>query len=321
MRRAGDIADRGARRLPMERLIIRLRAAIYPASWSIVRPLRAMHARVRRETGPRVKLFYQSMGVARRSETGPYARALTKALTDAALPGTDIGVFGLSPGRALADQYRYLEHLDTGEILDNGLRAEKEGYHAFLIGNVFEPGLHELREVLNIPVLGLLESSVHLACLMGANFSIVNVNPKFVRRVTENVASTGLASRMVSIDRMTFEGGRAVDRGFEDPAVCADIVRQFSDAARVGIAKGAETVIPAGGIVMTMLAHAGVHSVDGVPIVNGLIALLKTAEMAVQIRRLTGGFTSKQMMYAPPTGQLLADIRAVYGDHVFPDAT
>ena len=267
-----------------------------------------------------MKLFYQSVGVARRSESGPYARSLVKALQDSAAPGTEIGVFGLSPGRALADQYRYLEHLDTGEILDNGLRAEKEGYDAFLIGNVFEPGLHELREVLNIPVLGLLESPVHLACLMGASFSIVNVNPKFTRRVTENVGSTGLASRMVSIDKMEVEGGRVVDRAFEDAAVCTDVVRQFSNAARVGIAKGAETVIPAGGIVMTILAHAGVHAVDGVPIVNGLIALLKMAEMAVQIRQLTGGFTSKQMMYAPPQGQLLADIRAAYGDHVYPGA-
>ena len=144
-----------------------------------------------------MQLFYQSMGFARRSESGPYARSLAKVLRNSAAPGTEIEVFGLSPGRALADQYRYLEHLDTGEILENGLRAEKEGYDAFLIGNVFEPGMHELREVLNIPVLGLLEASVHLACLMGASFSIVYVNPQFTRRLTENVAGTGLASRIV----------------------------------------------------------------------------------------------------------------------------
>ncbi len=268
-----------------------------------------------------MKLFYQSMGVARRSESGPYARALAKVLRDAAAPGTEVSVFGLAPGKALADQYRYLEYLDTAEILENGLRSEQEGYDGFLIGNVFEPGLHALREVLNIPVLGLAESSVHMACLMGASYSIVNVNPKFTRRVTENINSTGLGSRMISIDEMKIEGGRAVDLAFEDEAVCQSVVAQFSAAARLGIAKGAETIIPAGGIVMTILAHAGVHAVDGVPIVNGLIALLKMAEMAVQVRQLTGGFTSKRMMYAPPTGRLLADIRAVYGDHVYPGAT
>jgi hypothetical protein len=66
---------------------------------------------------------------------------------------------------------------------------------------------------------------------------------------------------------------------------------------------------------------AGVHRVDGVLIVNGLIALTKMAEMAVRIRRLTGTFTSKRMMYASPSGTLLADIRAAYGDHVYPGAT
>src|SRR5262249_45794529 len=77
-----------------------------------------------------------------------------------------ISIHGLSPHRAIAEQYRYLEFLDTAEVMDNGLRAEKEGYDAFVLGNIFDPGLHELRELLNIPVLGLCESSVHVACLM-----------------------------------------------------------------------------------------------------------------------------------------------------------
>ena len=138
---------------------------------------------------------------------------------------------------------------------------------------------------------------------MGASFSIVNVNPKFTRKVSENIASTGLQSRLVSIDEMRVERGQVLDRAFEDKAVCDQVVGQFSDAARIGIGKGAETVIPAGGIVMTILAFAGVHQVDDVPIVNGLIALTKMAEMAVRIRQLTGVFTSKRMMYAPPTGK------------------
>jgi allantoin racemase len=275
----------------------------------------------RRDSDRRVKLFYQSMGVARRSSSGPYARALSAALRGAADAGTEIDVHGLGPGKAIADQYRYLEVLDTAEILDNGLRAEREGYDALLIGNVFEPGLHALREVLNIPVLGLLESSVHLACLMGASFSIVNVNAKFVRKVTENVAATGLRDRLVSIDTMQVERGAVLDRAFEDATVRDQVIAQFAEAARRGLDKGAETIIPAGGIVMTLLAFAGVHTVDNAPIVNGLVALVKMAELAVRVRRLTGVFTSKRLMYAPPTGQLLADIRAAYGDHVYPGAT
>jgi allantoin racemase len=268
-----------------------------------------------------MRLFYQSLGVTRRSASGPYARRLQAILAGAAAPGTTVELRGLSPGRAIADQYRYLEHLDTAEILDNGLAAERDGYDAFLIGNIFEPGLHALRELLNIPVLGLCESSVTLACLMGASFSVVNVNPKFTRRVTENIASYGLSGRLVSVDRMAVERPAVVDRAFEDDGVRAEIIDQFRAAARLGLAKGAETIIPAGGIVMTLLAQAGVHEIDNAPVVNGLIALVKIGELAASLRRLTGHFTSKRLTYAPPTGALLDDVRRVYGDQIYPGAT
>lgn len=267
-----------------------------------------------------MRLFYQSLGVTRRSTGGDYAQRLSAILARAASPGTAVELRGLSPGRAIADQYRYLEYLDTAEILDNGLAAERDGYDAFLIGNIFEPGLHALRELLNIPVLGLCEASVHLACLMGASFSVVNVNPKFARRVTENIASYGLSGRLVSIDRMSVERPAVFDRAFEDEAVRADVIEQFRAAARQGLAQGAETVIPAGGIVMTLLAEAGVHEVDGAPIVNGLYALVKIGELAASLRALTGNFTSKRLTYAPPKGALLDDIRRIYGGHLYPGA-
>jgi allantoin racemase len=242
-----------------------------------------------------MRLLYQSLGVTRRSTSGDYAQRLSAILARAASPGTTIELRGLSEGRAIADQYRYLEYLDTADILDNGLAAERDGYDAFLIGNIFEPGLHALRELLNIPVMGLCEASVFVACLMGASFSVVNVNPKFSRRVTENIA-------------------------FEDAAVREDVIEQFRNAARHGLAKGAETVIPAGGIVMTLLAEAGVHEVDGAPVVNGLFALVKIGELAASMRTLTGHFTSKRLTYAPPSGALLDDIRRVYGSHIYPGA-
>jgi allantoin racemase len=267
-----------------------------------------------------MKLFYQSMGVARRSSTGLYAQTLRQTLEQAAAPGTTVTVHGLGEGKAIADQYRYLEVLDTQEILENGLRAEQDGYDGFLIGNIFEPGLHALREVLNIPVLGLCEASIHLACMMGAGFSVVNVNPKFVRKVTENIAGAGLSGRLVSIEHMQVERGNVLDRAFEDPQVCRTVIDQFESAARRGIARGAEVIIPAGGIVMAILARSGVHAVDQAPIVNGVIGLLKVAELAVQMKQLTGHFTSKAMMYAPPSGELLRDIRQSYGAQVYPGA-
>ena len=57
-------------------------------------------------------------------------------------------------------------------MLKNVHRAVREGYDAFLIGNIADPGLREAREIADIPVLGLCESAMHVACMMGASFSL-----------------------------------------------------------------------------------------------------------------------------------------------------
>jgi allantoin racemase len=268
-----------------------------------------------------MRLFYQTLGMSRGSKSGGYGQLLQRLITDGAAPGTQIDIFGLSPHRAVADQYRYLEFQDTAEILENGLRAEREGYDAFLIGNIFQPGLHELRELLNIPVLGLAESSVQMACLMGPSFSLINVNPKFNRRIVDGIRLQGLESRMVSVEMMTVERPGVFDLAQTDPDVVAQIVTQFVDTAHRALDKGAEVLIPAGGSLMAVLIKAGLAQVDGAPVLNGITALIKTAEMAVQMRRLTGMFTSKRLTYAPPTGKLLEDVRKSYGDEVYPAAS
>jgi allantoin racemase len=268
-----------------------------------------------------MRLFYQTLGMSRGSRAGAYGQLLKRIIDRSAAPGTEIDIFGLSPHRAVADQYRYLEFQDTTEVLENGLRAEREGYDAFLIGNIFQPGLHELRELLNIPVLGLAESTVQVACLMGPSFSLINVNSKFTRRILEGIRLQGLESRLVSVEMMTVDRPGSFDLALRDADAMAEIVRQFREVAKRSLDRGAEVLIPAGGSLMAVLSEAGVHEVDGAPVLNGIFALVKTGELAVQMRALTGTFTSKRLVYAPPKGALLADVRAAYGDKVYPGAT
>ena len=267
-----------------------------------------------------MRLFYQTLGMSRKSKNGGYGLALQKTVSAASARGTTVDIRGLSPHRAVADQYRYLEFLDTQEVLENGLQAEKDGYDAFLLGNIFQPGMHELRELLNIPVLGLAECTVQMACLMGPSFSIINVNPKFNRRIVEDIKLQGLESRMVSVEMMSVERPGVFDEAFSDPSVQDLIVAQFTVTARRALEKGAEVLIPAGGSLMAVLTAAQLFHVDGAPVVNGIMALIKTAEMAVQMHQLTGSFTSKRLMYAPPSGLLLEDVRVAYGEGVYPEA-
>ena len=95
-----------------------------------------------------------------------------------------------------------------------------------------------MRELLNIPVLGLRESSVHVACLMGASFSLVNVNPKFRHRIVEGVRLQGLESRLTSVETMTVERPGVFDVAMRDEGARAEVVTQFLEAARRGLDVG-----------------------------------------------------------------------------------
>jgi allantoin racemase len=265
-----------------------------------------------------MKLWYQSMS--RQSEWGGYPRTLRAILDAVKDPDTEIHVAGITEIGGTGDQFRYLEYLETGEVLKNVHKAVREGYDAFLIGNIADPGLREAREIANIPVLGLCESAMHVACMMGANFSFVTINEKFTPRVVENVDRYGLRQRFAGAARMKVERLTDLGPAFDPGPVQDEIVRQFNVAAQKLTDGGAEVVIAAGGVVMALLAHAGIHeTADGVPILNGITNLVKLGEAAVKMDRIMGGrFISKKCLYAPPPPDQIETFRKHYGADIYP---
>ncbi|HVC63471.1 MAG TPA: aspartate/glutamate racemase family protein [Acetobacteraceae bacterium] len=265
-----------------------------------------------------MRLWYQSMS--RQAEWGGYPRVLREILDRVKDPDTEIHVAGITEIGGVGDQFRYLEYLETGEVLKNVHRAVREGFDAFLIGNIADPGLREAREIADIPVLGLCESAMHMACMMGANFSFVTINEKFTPRIVENVARYGLRERFTGANRMRIERITDLGPGFDNPDAQARILAQFNEAARKNTEAGAEVVIAAGGVVMALLAHAGVYeTADGVPILNGITNLVKLGEAAVKLNRIMGGrFTSKKCAYAPPPPDQIEMFRKHYGADIYP---
>jgi allantoin racemase len=260
-----------------------------------------------------MKLWYQSMS--RSAAWGDYHPVLRRIIAAAKEPDTEVELHGITKVGGVADQYRYLEYLESGEVMENVQIAMARGFDAFLIGNIADPGLRECREIANIPVLGLCESALHLASIMGANFALVTLNEKFTARIVENVDRAGLRGRLAGTRRMQMERILDLKEGFRDPAARARIIETFLAAARASVDDGAEVVIPAGGVAMALLADAGVHEAGrGAPVLNGITALIKMGEMAVRMNRLMGGrFVSKRLAYAPPGAEQIAEIRTHYG--------
>mgnify|MGYP003341956237 CR=1 FL=1 len=100
-----------------------------------------------------MKLWYQSL--ARQTESTPYGKLLRATIADAVDPGTTVDMRGVQNTAGIGVHYKLLEHHDMREVIYNAMQAEREGYDAFLVGNISDAGLREARECVNIPVLGL----------------------------------------------------------------------------------------------------------------------------------------------------------------------
>jgi allantoin racemase len=260
-----------------------------------------------------MRLWYQSL--TRAAAWPAYNQALRAVLDAAKDEGTSIEVHGIEKRGGVGDQYRYLEFIEAQEVLENVERASREGFDAFLIGNSADPGLREAREATDLPVLGLCETSVHLASMMGGNFSIVTGNEKAAPKIVENIGRYGLAGKLSAVRAMKVERLLDLNQAFVDPTVGRRMVDEFLVAALANVAEGAEIVIPAVGVVTTLLARHGIHeAAPGVPILNTVTALVKMGEAAVKMRKLFGGsWTSRRAMYAAPPTDQIDELRKYYG--------
>lgn len=257
-----------------------------------------------------MRIWYQSVMLFDRLPA--YGAALQRQADRVASPGVEVWCRGTSKG-GFADQFRFFEHFETRDIADVILRLRKKDpeVDALVIGNFLDPFLVAAREILDIPVIGLGETSMLLACMMGHRFALISPNRKFAHVIEENVRRYGLEGRMAWSDSVEFHIPD-IDRAFTDPAVQEEMREQFFAAAERSIANGAEVLIPAGGVLMVLLEEMNIRDVNGVPILNGSAAAIKTAETAVALQRLGYSFTSRAGLYRQPTAEMIAQAGNVY---------
>jgi Asp/Glu/hydantoin racemase len=230
-----------------------------------------------------------------------------------ASPGTTVEVRGTSEG-VLGDQYRLFWHYDLREFIEHGLRIRKfGGYDAFVIANSLDTALVELREMLDIPVLSHMEVCCFQACTMGERFGLVVPNAKMVPRYREIPISYGLRDRLAAVEPINFANIRGFDQVFTDTALGDDCVAQVLAAARRCLAAGAEVIVAAGPH-SALLASRGIYAIDDAPILDCYSLLVKAAETAVAMHRLTGTHISRRLMYQSPPPELVrraAEVRGI----------
>lgn len=143
-------------------------------------------------------------------------------------------------------------------------------YDAYILAAYADPSLAAARGIVDVPVIGIAEASMLMACTVSWKFSIVTILRRLVPVLEDLVTLHGLQSRCASI-RPTGLSVLEIQQDFDAAA------ERLTEAGRRAIEEdGAEAIL---------LGCSGFGPLDkrleaalGVPVIDGCVAAVKMAE-------------------------------------------
>jgi allantoin racemase len=207
---------------------------------------------------------------------GPQEVARRQGVLQAsAAAGTDVIAEPTANGPASIESAR-----DAGLVVPELIRlappAEKRGFDAIIIGCYSDPGLDALRELLAIPVIGPGAASLHLAAQLGTRISVLTPSGRGYGRVAARLRALGLAPLLASVRGI---GLSVMELAQQKPGA----LDKAAEAARVAVEQDGADVLVLGCMSMAFLPGVtqALGGKVGVPVVNPVIAALKTAEACI----------------------------------------
>ena len=236
-----------------------------------------------------------------------YAERLTAYLREIADPGTEVTAVGLRP--PVRGFGRLAELRCAALAIDNALEAAAQGYDAVTLGHFQDSGLYEARSAVDVPVVGLGESTLHWAAQLGRNLALVSIDPVYDRFHLEQADRYGLGSRVTHVTGL---GLLVEDFG---PAFAGDaeaygsLRDRFRSLVEPLVEEGADVVVPAGALPGLLFAGERSFAVGGAPVVNCVAVALKQTEAAVKLQALTGLGPSRGPSFAAAPREAVDDFR------------
>jgi Asp/Glu/hydantoin racemase len=191
--------------------------------------------------------------------------------------------------------YAWTRSYNAIEGVKSVYEAWKKGYDAFVISCMMDPGLTEARSIVDIPVTAGLESAAMVACLLGSKFSIIGLHAPSEPIYADRVDKYGLSARLASIRCAGLTSVEAMDLY----AYPEKLINTFSGVAVKAIREdGAETIILGCTAVSSIFTAREIYEIENVPLVNGVVAAVKIAEVMVDLRNAYGTEVCRKSVYA-----------------------
>jgi Asp/Glu/hydantoin racemase len=151
-----------------------------------------------------------------------------------------------------------------------------------------DPGMPALKELVDVPVIGITEAALCAAALQGQRFSIIAISDRITAWYRDCVEHFGLGGRLASIRsiKQSLHGIGSVQHDFKDTLLALSRQAVEEDGADVVILAGA----PLAGLARDLEGQIPV------PVVDGISAGIRMTEAVVELQ---SGF-HRQGAFAPP---------------------
>jgi allantoin racemase len=209
----------------------------------------------------------------------------------------------------------HTELLNNPAIVENAIHGEQDGFDAVVLGCWADP-LWEAREAVNIPVVGIGEASMLLACSLGYKFAIITVAPGVIPTIELDLRMYGLQ------DRAIYRPVRSLDPSSDTELLLESVtdphkrlIPNFERVARQCIEDGAEVIIVGCGYYGPILTMHGYNQIPGtdVSVLDCSAAGLKMAEALADLHKSIGLNKSSALFFRRPPADVVDRIRRVHG--------
>jgi len=207
-----------------------------------------------------------------------------------AFPGTEISVTHLDFGPA-SIECELDDAICVPDLLNKAKQAEKEGYDVVICNCFLDPGVKPCREVLNIPVVGAAEASMHFAASLGHRFSVVTVLPNIVAAIENLALEYGLDKKLASVRYVNIPVLDLKDKKKLSEALLREMLAAIKEDDAHAFVLGCTGMMGVAKEMERQLKRSGYD----VPVVDAAAASLKFAESLVSMK-----VKQSRLTYMPP---------------------
>lgn len=256
-----------------------------------------------------MKLWFQSctdMGV--NPVWHDYEQSLRRHFSKVARPGTEITLQGTRVFSGRTRLFQYDVYLHTSQIIESAIKAEREGYDAFVQVGMQDYGFYEIREAVGIPVIFPVENALHVASFVAPRIAFLTYSHVMLARLNEKAKAYGFNDRLTAGGSVELTP-QDLANGFKNPG---PVIAVLEEEAKKIAQQGANILITAGNPITMLLIDNGVKALGGVRVLDSQGTLVKMAELMVDLNAM--GINRDRMgAYSPQPRDLLKLTRKLYG--------